>query len=97
MSVLDRATSAIDSEVLPDLRQNLRLGQFVSGRDVDGVLRKGCRSAQALLQFQFCLARPEDQKLLGIPDQTNDFVVVAVKVLTVACLVFLLASAVGAA
>jgi hypothetical protein len=43
--------------------------------------------------LQLGLTRPEDEKSLGLPQLTDDLVVVLVKMLIVAVLVFLLASA----
>jgi hypothetical protein len=53
--------------------------------------------AQTLLELQLGLAGPEDQKGLGLPQVTDDFVIVPVKMLPVALLVFFLASLVLAA
>jgi len=52
------------------------------------------RDAQALLQLQFCLAGPEDQNGFGLPELTDDVIVVPVELLAVALLVFLFAAAV---
>ena len=68
--------SAIDPEVLLHSRHDLRLGQLVSGLDIDGALRKRLGSVETLLQFQLSLTRPEYQKGVGQPQLTDDVVVV---------------------
>jgi membrane peptidoglycan carboxypeptidase len=90
----DRAVSAIDPIVLLHLRDDLRIGQLVGGFDADNTLRERLGAAETLLELQLGLTRPEDQKSLRLSKLTDDLVVVPVKVLAVAFLVFLLASAV---
>jgi hypothetical protein len=90
----DAIASAIDPEVLLHLRHNLRIGEFVSGLDIDSALRKHLGSAETLLQFQLCLTGPEDQKGLGLSQLTDYLIVVLLKTLTVPFLVLLLASAI---
>ena len=77
-----------------DLRDDLRIGQFVRGLDSDNTLSQRLGAAETLLELQLGLTRPEDQKGLGLPQLTDDLVVVPVKMLTVAFLVFFLAPAV---
>ena len=74
------------------LRHYLRVGQSASGRDLNGALRKRLGSAETFLQFQLGLTRPDDQKCVGQNQLTDNVVVVPVKLLAVALLVFLLAS-----
>src|SRR5687768_2735516 len=88
----DAVASAIDPEVLLHLRNNLRIGEFVNGLDIDSALRKHPGPVDPLLEFQLCLPRSEDQKGLGLSQLTDDLVVVPVKALTVPLLVLLLAS-----
>lgn len=57
----DAIASAIDPEVLLHLRHNLRIGEFVSGLDIDRAPRKRLGSAETLLEFQLCLTGPENQ------------------------------------
>jgi hypothetical protein len=57
-------------------------------------VRQRLGSAETLLELQLGLARPEDQKSLRLPQLSDDLIVVPVKMLAVAVLVFLLASAV---
>ena len=86
-------SSAIDPVVLLHLRYDLRIGQLVRGLDSDNVLRQRLGAAETLLELQLGLTRPEDQKSLGLPQLTDDLVVVPVKMLAVAFLVFFLATA----
>ena len=80
--------------MLLHLRYNLRIGEFVSGLDFDSTLRQRLGAAETLLELQLGLTRPEDQKSLGLSQLTDDLIVVPVKMLTVAFLVFFLASAI---
>ena len=75
------------------LRYDLRIGQLVSGLDSHNTFRQHLGATETLLELQLGLTRPEDQKSLGLPQLTDDLVVVLVKVLVVASLVILLASA----
>ena len=71
-----------------DLRYDLRIGQLVRGLDSDNTISQGLGVAEALLELQLGLTRPEDQKGLGLPQLTDDLVVVRVQMLAVAFLVF---------
>src|SRR6185369_16797029 len=84
--------SVIDPEVLLHLHDDLRIGELVRGLDAHSTLRQRLRSAQTLLELQLGLTRPEDQERLGMPQLTDDRIVVPVKMMAVAFLVFLLAS-----
>jgi hypothetical protein len=77
-----------------DLRYDLRIGQLVRGLDSDNTLSQRLGAAETLLELQLGLTRPEDQNGLGLPQLTDDLVVVPVKALAVAVLVFFLAPAV---
>ena len=77
-----------------DLRYDLRIGQLVRGLDSDDTLSQRLGAAQTLLELQLGLTRPEDQNGLRLPQLTDDLVVVPVKVLAVAVLVFFLAPAI---
>ena len=77
-----------------DLRYDLRIGQLVCGLDSDNTLSQRLGAAETLLELQLGLTRSEDQKGLGLPQLTDDLVVVSVKMLAVAFLVFFLAPAV---
>ena len=80
--------------MLLHLRYDLRIGQLVRGLNSDNTLRQSLGMAETLLELQLGLTRPEDQNSLGLPQLTDDLVVVPVKMLAVAFLVFFLASAV---
>jgi hypothetical protein len=77
-----------------DHRYDLRIGQLVRGLDSDNTFSQRLGAAETLLELQLGLTRPEDQDGLGLPQLTDDLVVVPVKVLAVAVLVFFLAPAV---
>ena len=80
--------------MLLHLRDDLRIGQLVRGLDTDNTLRQRLGSEETLLESQLGLTRPKDQQSLRLPQLANDLVVVLVKVLAVALLVFFLAPAV---
>jgi hypothetical protein len=86
--------STIDPEVLLHLRYDLWISQFVRGLNFDNMLGQRLGAAETLLELQLGLTRPEDEKSLGLTQLTDDFVVVPVKMLTVAFLVFFLASSI---
>ena len=86
--------SAIDPEVLLHFRDDLRISQLVRGLDSDNMLRQCLGAAETLLELQLGFTRPEDQKSFGLTQLTDDFVIVPVKMLIVAFLVFFLASSV---
>jgi hypothetical protein len=86
--------SAIDPIVFLDLRYDLRIGQLVWGIGSGNTLSQRLGAAETLLELQLALARSEDQKGLGLPQLTDDLVVVSVKMLAVAFLVLFLAPAV---
>jgi hypothetical protein len=86
--------SAIDPVVLLHLRYDLWISQFVRGFNFDNMLRQRLGAAETLLELQLGLTRPEDEKSLGLPQLTDDFVEVPVQMLTVAFLVFFLASSI---
>ena len=81
--VLKRA-SAIDPVVLLYLGDDLRIGQFVRRLDSDNTVRQRLGAAETLLELQLGLTRPEDQKSLGLPQLSDDLVIVPVKLLPVA-------------
>ena len=76
------------------LRHDLRIGEFVTGLDIDGAPRRRLGSAETFLQLQLGLTRPEYEKGLGSPELADDVIVVPVKTLIVAFLVLLLPSTV---
>ena len=80
--------------MLLHLRDDLGIGQLVRGLDSDNTLRQRLGAPETLLELQLGFTRPEDQKSLGLPQLADDLVVVPVKMLIVAFLVFFLASAV---
>ena len=94
LSGLRIQASAIDPVVLLHLRDDLRIGQLVRGLDSDKTVKQRLGSAETLLELQLGLPRPEDKKSLGLPQLSDDLVELPVKMLAVAVLVFLLASAV---
>jgi hypothetical protein len=69
--------SAIDPVVLLHLRNDLRIGQLVRGFDSQNAFRQRLGVAQTLLELQLGLARAEDQKGFGLPQVTDDLVVVS--------------------
>jgi hypothetical protein len=74
-----------------DLRDDLRIGQLVRGLNSNDTFSQRLGAAQTLLELQLGLTRPKNQNRLGLPQLTDDFVVVPVKLLAVAFLVFFLA------
>lgn len=68
-----------DPIVLLNLRDDLRIGQLVRGLDSHNTPRQRLGAAQTLLELQLGLTWPEDQKSLGLPQLTDDLVVVPVK------------------
>src|SRR5688572_9243540 len=74
-----------------DLRYDLRIGQLVRGLDSDDTLSQRLGAAETFLELQLGLTRPENQNRLGLPQLTDHFVVVPVKLLAVAFLVLFLA------
>ena len=80
--------------MLLHLRDDLGIGQLVCGLDSDNTLRQCLGAAETLLELQLGLTRPEDQKSLGLPKLTDNLVVVPVKLLAEAFLVFFLAATV---
>ncbi len=79
------------------LRYDLRIGELVRGLNSNNVLRQRFGAAEPFPQLQLGLTRPEDQNSLGLSQLTDDFVVVPLEMLTVAFLVFFLASSLSGA
>ena len=80
--------------MLLHLCDDLRIGQLVRGHDSDNTITQRLGAAETVLELQLGLTRTEDQKSLGLPQLTDDLVVVPIKMLVVAVLIFFLASAV---
>jgi hypothetical protein len=72
---------AIDPEVLLHLRYDLRISLLVRRLNSDNSLRQCLGAAETLLELELGLTWPEDQKILGLPQLTDDLVVVLVKML----------------
>ena len=68
--------SAIDPVVFLDLRYDLRISELVRGFNSNNMLRQRLGAAETLLELQLGLTRSEDQKGLGLPQLTDDLVVV---------------------
>ena len=86
--------SANDAVVFLDLRDDLRIGQLIRGLDSNDTLSQLLGATETLLELQLGLTWPEDQNGLGLSQLTDDLVVVRIKVLAVAFLVFFLAPAI---
>ena len=78
--------------MLLDLRHDLRIGQSVSGFDLDNGLRGRSGSTEPLLELPLGLAWPEDEQRLRFPQVIDHLVVVPVEALSVTLLVFPFAS-----
>jgi hypothetical protein len=77
--------------VFLDLCHDLRIGQLVRGLHSDKTLGQRFGAAETFLELKLGLTRSEDQNGIGLPQLTDDLVVVPVQKLTVAFLVFFLA------
>jgi len=76
------------------IEYDLRIGQPVRGLNSDKTLSQRLGAAETFPELQLGLTRAEDQKGLGLPQLTDDLVVVPVQMLAVAFLVFFLAPAI---